>query len=51
MPVPLKLEVLSIYSWVSQHPVFLGVDIEKLVSVRGFCPFFRGGLSCSFDII
>jgi hypothetical protein len=42
---------LSIFSWVFQHPVITGVDIENLVWLIDFCPFFPGCLTSSFDII
>jgi hypothetical protein len=42
---------LSIFSWVFQHSVLLGVDTEKPVCVGGFCTFFPGGLTSSSDII
>jgi hypothetical protein len=41
---------LSIFLWVFQHPFVPGVDIEKLVWVSGFCPFFPGGLPSSIVI-
>jgi hypothetical protein len=41
---------LSIFSWVAQYLIIAGVDIEKLVWVNGFCPFFPGGLTSSFLI-
>jgi hypothetical protein len=34
----------SIFSWVFQHLVILGVDIEKLFWVSSFCPFFPDDL-------
>jgi hypothetical protein len=49
-PVPSKLKVfLNFPSFgVFHHPVVHGVDIEKLVLVSDFCPFFPGGLTSPF---
>jgi hypothetical protein len=42
---------LSIFSLVFQHPIALGVDIEKLIWISGFCSFFPGGLTNYLDTV
>jgi hypothetical protein len=41
---------LSAFSRVFQHPFVPGAVNEKLFWVSGFCPFFPGGRTRSFDI-
>jgi hypothetical protein len=41
----------SIFSWVLQYPVIPGLDVDMLVLVNGFCPFFPGGITSCIDII
>jgi hypothetical protein len=41
----------SIFSWVFQYPVIPRLDVEMLIWVNGFCPFFPGGLTSCFHII